>query len=38
MFTRHDKSGDGANTLADLFELVHGSQSAMDPFGASISH
>ena len=38
MFAKHDKSGDGALTLTELFELMHGNCNVMDPFGESPNH
>ncbi|KAH8777400.1 Caleosin [Diaporthe sp. PMI_573] len=38
MIAKHDKSGDGALTLMELFQLMHGNCNVMDPFGESPNH
>jgi len=33
MFAKYDKSGEGALTLKELFQLMHGNRNAADPYG-----
>ena len=33
MFAKYDRDGDGALTLRELFDMMHGNRCAADPFG-----